>query len=418
LKIKSLFCIVLFFLLASLFASGLQKTTSLGQTVGGSTMISGVLAHEMTAAEAQLLANSNINWVSCDVTFNPSDISEWSQVYLLAQQYHLSLMGILDQHLMNYSNTFTLNDWSNAVTQAVDDFGSVVKTWEIWNEPDYPNNTLGYFDGSAQTYVAMLQTAYNDIKAVAPSDTVIGLGGMPLYDAENQTINFYTQQAYAWATQVVQLGGMNYCDAIAVHAYPYGQYIPELAGSSYTDYVQQYQQLCNKPIWVTEVGQESYSTTWAATETQQSAFLTQSYSLFQSLDVKAYFWYELNDNYTAIPDSNFGLFDNNGNQKPALDAFIDAVNGLTPTTGVPTPTSTAPPTQNPTTNPTSSPSQSPSQSLSPTAAATSKPAPTPTTIPVFEENYAAVLVFAVVMVSGAAILVIMKKLQNQRECGH
>ena len=159
----------------------------------------------------------------------------------------------------------------------------------------------------------MLQTAYNDIKAIAPSDTVIGLGGMPLYDSENQTINFYTQQAFAWATQVVQLGGMSFCDAISVHAYPYGQYYPEIAGTSFAYYLQQYEQLCNKPVWVTEVGQESSSTTWAATETQQSTFLSQSYSLFQGLGVKAYIWYELDDNYTAIPNSNFGLFDNNGN---------------------------------------------------------------------------------------------------------
>ena len=176
-------------------------------------MITGVVAHGMTSAEAQMLADSNITWVSCDVTFNSSDISEWGQIYSLAKQYNLSLIGILDQHLMNYSNSFTLPDWSNAVNQAVDEFGSVVKTWEIWNEPNYGND-LGYFNGTAQAYVTMLQTAYKDIKAKASSDTVIGLGGMPLYDSENQTINFYTQQAFAWVTQVVQLGGMSFCDAI------------------------------------------------------------------------------------------------------------------------------------------------------------------------------------------------------------
>ena len=137
-------------------------------------MISGVLAHEMTGAEAQLLAISNITWVSCDVTFNPSDISQWSQVYSLAEQYHLNVLGILDQHLMNYSDTFTLSDWSNAVTQAVNAYGNVVKTWEVWNEPNFSDNTLGYFNSSPRSYVTMLQTAYNDIKAIAPSDTVIG----------------------------------------------------------------------------------------------------------------------------------------------------------------------------------------------------------------------------------------------------
>lgn len=155
-KINILTFILLFVLLFSLAASSLPKILVSGQTVNGSTMICGVLAHEMSAAEAQMLANSNITWVGCDVTFNPSDISRWYQVYSLAQQYHLSVLGILDQHLMNYSNTFTLGDWSNAVTQSVEAFGNVVKTWEIWNEPSIPENVLGYFDGSPQAYVSML----------------------------------------------------------------------------------------------------------------------------------------------------------------------------------------------------------------------------------------------------------------------
>lgn len=334
----TLACGLLFLLLVFLFANGVQEI-ALGQVnTGVSSMRSGVLAHEITGAEAQLLVNSNITWVSCDVTFNPSDISQWSQVYTLAIQYHLNVLGILDQHLMNYSNSFTLNDWSNAVIQAVRAYGNMVKTWEIWNEPSFNDNALGCFNGSPQSYVMMLQTAYNDIKAIAPSDTVIGLGGLPLYDSENTTIDYYTQQALSWAEQVVQLGGMNYCDAIAVHAYPYGQYYPEVQGSLFVSNLQQYEKLCpGKPVWVTEVGQESSSTTWDATESDQSTFLQESYSLFQSQGVAAYIWYELNDNYTAIPNSNFGLFSNNGNQKPVFQTYVNLVN--TP------PTPTASPTQ-------------------------------------------------------------------------
>ena len=327
----------------------------------------------MSPAQAQLLANSNISWVSGDVTFNPSDISQWSQIYTLAKQYHLSLMGILDQHLMNYSNTFTLADWDAAVKQAVATYGDAVKTWEIWNEPTMPDGTLGYFDGSPQAYVAMLQTAYSDIKAAAHSDTVIGLGGMPLYDSGNQTINFYADQGLAWTKQVVQLGGMNYCDAVAVHAYPYGQYISFLAGSFFASNFRNYSQTCNKPVWVTEVGTESSSTTWAATETAQSSFLTQSYQLFQSLGAKAYMWYELSDNYTAISNSNFGLFGNSGNQKLAFGTFVQEANGAT----------------------------------SPTATTPSTPAAKPKSG--FEGNYLAVLIVGLIIAVGAATSVYIKK---------
>ena len=391
---------LLLMLLTFLVANRIQEAT-LGQvSASGSSMISGVLAHEMTGAEAQLLANSNITWVSCDVTFDPSDISQWSQVYSLAKQYHLNLLGILDQHLMNYSDTFTLSDWSKAVTQAVNAYGNVVKTWEIWNEPNFSNNTLGYFNGFPQSYVTMLQTAYNDIRAIAPSDMVIGLGGMPLYDSENTTIDYYTQQALTWAGQVVQLGGMNYCNAIAVHAYPYGQYYPEIQGSLFTSNLKQYEQLCpGKPIWVTEVGQESYSTTWDATESQQSTFLQESYSLFQGLGVAAYIWYELNDNYTAIPNSNFGLFDNNGNPKEAWTTFVDAVNAL-PTS---TPASTTTP-MSPTQTPTISPSLQP-PALTP-------PASTPKPVP--EENFAVALIVCLALSVAAAASTCLKKRRVKR----
>jgi hypothetical protein len=125
-----------------------------------------------------------------------------------------------------------------------------------------------------------------------------------------------------------------------------------------------YQQLCvGKPVWVTEVGQESFSTNWTATEAQQSNFLTQSYSLLQRLGVRAYFWYELCDNYTVRTDSNFGLFNNSGNQKDAFNAFANVASS-----------NSASPNSSPTPAPSSNPAtSSPTLSTAPSAA----PAKTP-----------------------------------------
>jgi hypothetical protein len=353
----------LFLLLFLLIAPNLIRVNA-QSTTGQSGVINGVLAHEMTSQEAQTLAKSNITWVSCDVTFDRSDSSNWYQIYNLAKQNNLSLLGILDQHLMNYSQTFQLNDWSNAVNQAINEFGDVVKTWEIWNEPNFPDSSLGCFDGTAQQYVALMQTAYDNIKAADPSDTVIGLGGVPLFTGAEPTIsNTYAQQAYAWTQIVVQLGGMKYCDAIAVHAYPYGAYT-QISQLAFQYFLLNYQQLCvGKPVWVTEVGQESFSTNWTATEAQQSNFLTQSYSLLQRLGVRAYFWYELCDNYTVRADSNFGLFNNSGNQKDAFNAFANVASS-----------NSASPNSSPTPAPSSNPAtSSPTLSTAPSAA----PAKTP-----------------------------------------
>ena len=316
--------LVLLFLLLTPLITANYMLVKAELTTDQSGMINGVLAHEMTSQEAQTLAKSNVTWVSCDVTWNPSDDCEWTQIYSLAKQYNLSLLGILDWHLMNYSQTFQLSDWSNAVNQAISEFGGVVKTWEIWNEPNFAWNSYGYYNGTAQEYVTLMQTAYDNIKAAAPNDTVIGLGGVPLFTGAEPTVsNTYASQAYVWTQNVVQLGGMKYCDAIAVHAYPYGAY-NQISQFAFQYFLQNYQQVCQgKPVWVTEVGQESFSTNWTATETQQSSFLNQSYSLLQGLGVKAYIWYELNDNYTDRPNSNFGLFDNSGNPKDAFNTFMN-----------------------------------------------------------------------------------------------
>ncbi len=280
---------------------------------------------------------------------------------------------------MNYSQTFQLNDWDNAVNQAVSEFGDVVKTWEIWNEPNFAWNSFGYYNGTAQQYVALMQTAYDNIKAAAPNDVVIGLGGVPLFTGSEPTMaNTYAQQAYAWTQNVVQLGGMKYCDAIAVHAYPYGEY-NQISQLAWQYFLQNYQQLCQeKPIWVTEVGQESYSTNYTASETLQSAFLTQSYTLLQSLGVKAYIWYELNDNYTNRPNSNFGLFDNGGNPKDSLSAFANSTSPNSP----PTPEASS----------TSSPVITPTPTVALTPSTTDTPTPT---APEFSFGLVLVLIIAI-----------------------
>jgi hypothetical protein len=368
--------------------------------MGQSGVINGVLAHEMTSQEAQALAKSNITWVSGDVTFNRSDSSNWFQIYNLAKQNNLSLLGILDQHLMNYSQTFQLNDWSNAVNQAINEFGDVVKTWEVWNEPNFPDSCLGCFDGTAQQYVALMQIAYDNIKAAAPSDTVIGLGGIPLFTGAEPTIsNTYAQQAYVWTQNVVQLGGMEYCDAIAVHAYPYGAYT-QISQFAFQYFLQNYQQLCvGKPVWVTEVGQESFSTNWTATEAQQSTFLTQSYSLLQRLGVRAYFWYELCDNYAVRPDSNFGLFSNSGNQKDAFNAFVNV-----------TSSNSASPNSSPTSTPSSNPAtSSPTIATTPTAAPS--PIPADSSTPAVPELSFG-LVLALVIATSLCTLLIRKRQTN------
>jgi hypothetical protein len=317
-----------------------QKTqgNSTGQTA--STLINGVMCHELDAAQAETLAGNGVTWVSDDVDFNQT-ASNWGTVYSLAQQNHLQVLGILDQWTMNFNYSFSITDWENAVKEAVTTYGSGVSAWEIWNEPCFSSNYFGVFNGTAAQYVELMSTAYPIIKSAYPNATVLGLGGLPLYTSTDGPSNTSATQyppGYTWVDysenftkNVVSLGGMNYCDAIALHAYPYGQYALKYAGNAYVSSLKNYTKTTGKEVWITETGQYSEPYNGIAyTPQEQADYLATSYALLKSQHVKAYFWYELNDNNVAnnlydVNTTSFGLYDFYSNPKPALTKYFNVV---------------------------------------------------------------------------------------------
>ncbi len=83
---------LLFLLLTSLITTNLMLVNA-EFTTDQSGMIKGVLAHEMTSQEAQTLAKSNITWVSCDVTFDRSDSSNWYHDLLFSKAIQSKFIG-------------------------------------------------------------------------------------------------------------------------------------------------------------------------------------------------------------------------------------------------------------------------------------------------------------------------------------
>jgi hypothetical protein len=327
-----------------------QKTQANPTQKTASAMINGVMCHELNAQQAATLASNGVNWISDDIDSNQS-ASNWNTVYSLAQQNHLQVLGILDQWTMNFNYSFSITDWENAVREAVTTYGSGVSAWEIWNEPCFSSNFFGIFNGTAAQYVELMSTAYPIVKSAYPNATVLGLGGLPLYtstDGPSNTTLVQYPSGYTWVdysenfTQtVVNLGGMNYCDAISLHAYPYGQYAAKYAGNAYVRSLENYTKTTGKEVWITETGQYSEPYNGITyTPQEQADYLSTSYALLKSHHVKAYFWYELNDNNIEnnVYNSNnttFGLYDFDLNPKPALDKYFSAVSQTTATNFIP-----------------------------------------------------------------------------------
>lgn len=308
---------------------------SLGRT--RNPMKSGVLAHELNVEQAQLLAANGIQWIRGDVSTNNFE-TNWHTIYQLSREYNFSLIGTLLPYTMNFNETFTLQDWDLAVKKAVVEFGDVVNVWEIWNEPTYAHSGsyLGYYDGSPQRYIDLMRVAYQNIKSASTGDIVLGLGGLPLYTSIEPTANnTYVMQALDWTDQIVQFGGMQYCDAISLHAYPYGPYTDNVR-KNFVNSIADYRAITGKDIWITEVGQESVGNGWKSSQQEQTNFLTESYTILKEQNVEAYIWYELNDSFSNR-NSTFGLFDNESQPKNALKAFSESImdSASTPTSSIP-----------------------------------------------------------------------------------
>lgn len=286
------------------------------------SMVPAILAHEITESQAQILSVNHFT-VEADVNFDPT--SNWTAIYNLAKKYNIPLIGKIDHVTM--TDNFTLQDWNQTVQTAVHNYSDTTKIWEIWNEPTNPMNWKGYFNGSASTYTNMLKAAYQIIHISQPDATVIAFGGLHIYSSiDPYWYDTWTMRGLQFASNVTTLSGMDYCDAVGLHAYPWGLNYSRLVENLFINSLNSYRQITNnKDVWITETGQTSDQ--YGRNQTDKASYLNQSFTLFGSLGVKGYVWYELNDdNGRVAAEGSFGLFNANGAATPALDTYLNLAN--------------------------------------------------------------------------------------------
>jgi len=289
--------------------------------VSNPSMVPAILAHEMTESEAQIISANHFT-VEADVNSDP--FSNWTAIYNLAKKYNIPLTGKIDQITMN--DNFTMQDWNQTVQKAVNNYGDITKIWEIWNEPTFEKNWKGYFNGSASTYTDLLKAAYQIIHSAQPDATIIAFGGLHLYSSiDPYWYDTWVMRGLQFAKNVTALGGMDYCDAIGLHAYPWGANYTSFIQSQFVNSLNNYRQITGKTVWITETGQTSGE--FGRNQTDKAIYLNQTFALFNSLGVKGYVWYELNDDYGRVAaEGSFGLFDVDVTETPAWDAYSNLAN--------------------------------------------------------------------------------------------
>ncbi|MGI0100287.1 MAG: glycosyl hydrolase [Candidatus Micrarchaeaceae archaeon] len=291
-----------------------------------------VNAVQNASAMQEALANG-ITCFRTDIALNSSKEDYVSNITNEGGQF----LGILDYETVGAQPSpsgcvsgcnWTLADWNASVYNAVLDYPEVDE-WEIWNEPLVLNFASGYENGSALDYYDMIKSAYLIIKKNDPNSTVVCFGGAELYPFS------YVQQEYAFYSAVWGYGASQYCDAISLHAYTGASYDlnQSIGGATvYDEYnytLNLYENLTNKPIWITETGipSNNWTTGINLSEQKQASFIVQDMEFFGNYSfVKRVYWFNLEDGGSG-PD--YGLLGANANPKPSWNAFLHFVGNST-----------------------------------------------------------------------------------------
>ncbi len=274
----------------------------------------------------RMATSSGVKCFRTDISLNESEASYVSNITYQGG----SFLGILDYETVSaHPSTeygcmgncnWTLNEWNSSVANAVKEYPEV-KTWEIWNEPLVPLFMDGYENGSAFNYYEMAKSASLIIKKNDPSSTIVCFGGAELAFNE-QEYQFYSS---AWG-----YGMSQYCDAISLHAYTGYYYNLNQSLGNFTLYqdfnftLNLYENLTQKPIWITETGIPSNNWTPGAelSEQKQASFLSQDFSFFSNYPfVKRVYWFNLLGSTEGGAD--YGLLNaTNLRPKPSWYSFL------------------------------------------------------------------------------------------------
>ena len=225
----------------------------------------------------ETLANSGVTWVKEEIRWDwvePSrDTFTWvctDRVIDAERARGLEILGLLD-----YTAGWAVGEdravsptppppdrWANYVRQTVEHYRGRVGTWEVWNEPNFPQ----FWAGSKEQYAALLRVTYDTIKATDPTARVLApaVSGVAIADE--------------W---LAALPADKY-DILALHLYTEPDFLNDRRYSYFDQGLPNLASMVarhgNKPVWITEFGFSSgggAEAWYVGDEGSQARFLVQ-----------------------------------------------------------------------------------------------------------------------------------------------
>lgn len=283
---KLMFLLISVLLVLSIQSIHSTNNVSFGFSVHGFNHLKGVVVE-----------NACSDWIRTDILWNGSyALGSYSCDCLGYKECNQKLLGILDYHTMNWSDTFTLDDWRTRVNETVRHYNNSIYAWEIWNEPNVYDYQYGYLE-NCSTYVDMLKEAYSIIKGINQSYIVVGSALSDTYDWEG------TDDWEDWLIELTELGAHNYMDVWSIHLY---------SGQKFSGAIKEIYDAAKRPVWVTEIGHNA--TTYG--EDGQADFLDNGLKSLVNGEVKP----QLIFVYGLYGD--FGVVDENYNHRASYNVFV------------------------------------------------------------------------------------------------
>jgi polysaccharide biosynthesis protein PslG len=275
-----------------------------------------------------------------------SDVEIDSGVYVIPPEVDRYVAAALSRNIdvymiLNYNNSIYAPSNGSGVTSeenrkafarycqaVVSHFAPLgIKHYEIWNEPNH--GVLFWTpQPNAIDYTLLLHTAYDSIKAIDTSLTVIGCATSPAIGNPSPYI-----EGLDFIRDVFAAGGGNYMDAVSFHLYQVA-YRPEYELISYVNSVKSF--VGNKPIYFSEFGYPTHTAWPNISLEKQASYVSRMFlTCLNDPQIKSVVYYDLKNDGTVHeePEHNFGLLEFNRSPKPSytsLKNLIKQTNALRP----------------------------------------------------------------------------------------
>ncbi|MCL1467699.1 glycosyl hydrolase [Argonema galeatum] len=170
-----------------------------------------------------------------------------------------------------------IEDWRNYVRTVATRYKGKIRYYQLWNEPNYKT----FYTGTVEQMVTLSREAYQILKQVDPSITVV-----------SPSATTYQDEDTSWVEEYFAKGGGNYADAIAYHFYVKKGQKPEKIIPLITtvkEIMAKYG-LSHKPLWNTEAG---WDRKMLSSDREQAAYLVRAYILNWTAGVSRFYYYGL-----------------------------------------------------------------------------------------------------------------------------